>query len=140
MATRFMYKALLTAGRNTVLSMSVAVATTLATTNPARADVVTDWNAMTVGYVNTAARPAPAWILDLAIVHIAIHIHRHHFRPFLQVLLVCRRELMLIFFRPAMEIIDVVKNEYRFLLSETGAQTSAYNDKGDADRGLHWFV
>ena len=73
MTTRFMYKALLTAGRNTVLLISFAVVTTLATTTPARADVVTDWNAMTVGYVNTAARPAPAWILDLAMVHIAMH-------------------------------------------------------------------
>jgi hypothetical protein len=53
--------------------MSFAVVTALATTTPARADVVTDWNAMTVGYVNTAARPAPAWILDLAMVHIAMH-------------------------------------------------------------------
>lgn len=58
---------------NTVLLMSVAVVTTLATPTSARADVVTDWNAMTVGYVNTAARPAPAWILDLAMVHIAMH-------------------------------------------------------------------
>ena len=33
----------------------------------------------------------------VAIVNIAIHIHRHHFRPFLQVLLLCRRELVLIF-------------------------------------------
>ena len=57
--------------RNAVLLMSFAV--TLATTTPAKADVVTDWNAMTVGYVNTAARPAPAWILDLAMVHIAMH-------------------------------------------------------------------
>src|SRR5688572_19770209 len=37
------------------------------------ANVVTDWNAMTVGFVNTAARPAPTWILDLAMVHIAMH-------------------------------------------------------------------
>ena len=72
--------------RNTVLSMSVAAATTLATTTPARADVVTDWNAMTVGYVNTAARPAPAWILDLAMVHIAMHdaiqAYQHRFETY----------------------------------------------------------
>ncbi|MEX2218521.1 MAG: vanadium-dependent haloperoxidase [Phycisphaerales bacterium] len=71
MATRFKYKTLLAAGRNAVLSMSFAA--TLATTTPASADVVTDWNAKTVGFVNTAARPAPAWILDLAMVHIAMH-------------------------------------------------------------------
>ena len=41
MATRF--KTLLTAARNTALSMSVAAVTTLAT--PASADVVTDWDA-----------------------------------------------------------------------------------------------
>jgi hypothetical protein len=45
----------------------------LASAAPAAADVVTDWNAMTVSYVNAAARPAPAWILDLAMVHIAMH-------------------------------------------------------------------
>jgi hypothetical protein len=40
---------------------------------PAAADVVIDWNAMTVGYVNAGGRPAPASILDLAMVHIAMH-------------------------------------------------------------------
>ena len=40
---------------------------------PAAADVVTDWNAKTVAYVNAASRPAPAWILDAAMVHLAIH-------------------------------------------------------------------
>ena len=39
-----------------------------------------------------------------------------------------------------MEIIDVVKSKCRFFLSETGAQTSACNDQGDADGGLHWLV
>ena len=60
---------LLAAGRKTVFLMSFAVVNSLATTTPARADVVTDWNTKTVGYVNTAGRPAPAWILDLAMVH-----------------------------------------------------------------------
>lgn len=86
MATRFMYKSLLDTGRKTVLSMTVAVVTTLATTAPARADVVTDWNARTVGYVNTAARPAPAWILDLAMVHTAMHdaiqAYQHRFETY----------------------------------------------------------
>jgi hypothetical protein len=45
----------------------------LATASPAAADVVTDWNAKTVTYVNAGARPAPAWILDFAVIHIAIH-------------------------------------------------------------------
>jgi hypothetical protein len=84
MTTRIMYKALLTAGRNAVLSL--AVVTTLAITTPARADVVTDWNAMTVGYTNTAARPAPAWILDLAMVHVAMHdaiqAYQHRFETY----------------------------------------------------------
>jgi hypothetical protein len=40
---------------------------------PAIADVVTDWNAKTISYVNAASRPAPAWILDVAMVHLAIH-------------------------------------------------------------------
>jgi hypothetical protein len=50
------------------------------------ANVVTDWNAMTVGFVNTAARPAPAWILDLAMVHIAMHdaiqAYQHRFETY----------------------------------------------------------
>ena len=86
MATRFMSKSLVTAGRNVVLSMSAAAATTLATATAASADVVTDWNAKTVGFVNTAARPAPAWILDLAMVHIAMHdaiqAYQHRFETY----------------------------------------------------------
>jgi hypothetical protein len=86
MATRFMYKTLWTAGRNAVLSIGVAAALTLAAATPASADVVTDWNAMTVSYVNTAARPAPAWILDLAVVHIAMHdaiqAYQHRFETY----------------------------------------------------------
>jgi hypothetical protein len=86
MATRFMHKTLFTAGRNAVLSMSVAAVAALVTTAPAKADVVTDWNAMTVGYVNTAARPAPAWSLDLAMVHIAMHdaiqAYQHRFETY----------------------------------------------------------
>jgi len=58
----------------------------LATATPATADVVTDWNAMTVTYVNAAARPAPAWILDLAMVHIAMHdaiqAYQHRFETY----------------------------------------------------------
>jgi hypothetical protein len=68
--------------RATLIPLVVAGA--LVTPGPARADVVTDWNALTVGFVNAGARPAPAWILDLAMVHIAMHDaiqayqHRYH--------------------------------------------------------------
>jgi hypothetical protein len=79
-----MYKSILAAGHKAVLSISLAAAAVLAT--PAKADVVTDWNAKTVGYVNTAARPAPAWILDLAMVHIAMHdaiqAYQHRFETY----------------------------------------------------------
>jgi hypothetical protein len=85
MAARFMSRALSTAGR-AFLVTSLAVVTTLTTTTPSNADVVTDWNARTVGYVNTAGRPAPAWILDLAMVHIAMHdaiqAYQHRFETY----------------------------------------------------------
>jgi hypothetical protein len=78
-------KALSTAGR-TLVATSLAVVTTLTTTTPSQADVVTDWNAMTVGYVNNGARPAPAWILDLAMVQIAMHdaiqAYQHRFETY----------------------------------------------------------
>ena len=44
---------------STVLMRLLMVAGTLATATPATADVVTDWNAKTVGYVNAAAGPRP---------------------------------------------------------------------------------
>jgi len=40
---------------------------------PAFADVVTDWNAIAVTVTNTGNRPAPAWILDVAMVQLAVH-------------------------------------------------------------------
>jgi hypothetical protein len=40
---------------------------------PASADVVTDWNTMTVSFVNAGGRPGPAGILDVAMVHLAMH-------------------------------------------------------------------
>ena len=53
---------------------------------PAMANVVTDWNEMTIAYVNAAGRPAPAWILDLAMVHIAMHdaiqAYQHRFETY----------------------------------------------------------
>ena len=54
----------------------------------------------------------------VAIMNVAIQIHRHHLGPFLHVLLLCRCELVLIFFRPAMKVINVVESERRFLRSE----------------------
>ncbi len=56
-----------------ILTGCVAAVLVLFAADRVRADVVTDWNALTVGYVNTAARPVPAWILDLAMVHLAMH-------------------------------------------------------------------
>ena len=56
------------------------------TAAPVMADVVTDWNEKTVVYVNAAGRPAPAWILDLAMVHIAMHdaiqAYQHRFETY----------------------------------------------------------
>jgi hypothetical protein len=45
----------------------------LSAASPAAADVVTDWNVSSVGFINAAARPAPAFMLDIAMVHVAIH-------------------------------------------------------------------
>jgi hypothetical protein len=74
-------------GRRSIpLVRTLIVAGTLATVTPASADVVTDWNEKTVAYVNAAGRPAPAWILDLAMVHIAIHdaiqAYQHRFETY----------------------------------------------------------
>jgi hypothetical protein len=51
----------------------VMVAVCLRLATPAFADVVTDWNAIAVTATNTASRPAPAWILDVAMVQLAVH-------------------------------------------------------------------
>src|SRR4029434_1714935 len=42
---------------------------------PARADAVTDWNATTLEVLvaGAATRPTPTGILDIAMVHIAVH-------------------------------------------------------------------
>jgi len=38
-----------------------------------RADVVTDWNARAVQYASTGGRPGPSWVLDVAVVQVAIY-------------------------------------------------------------------
>ena len=58
---------------STHLMRMLMAASTLVTATSATADVVTDWNEKTVAFVNAAGRPAPAWILDLAMVHLAMH-------------------------------------------------------------------
>jgi hypothetical protein len=40
---------------------------------PASADVVTDWNAITLATVGAGSRPVPSGMLDIAMVHIAMH-------------------------------------------------------------------
>ena len=71
---------------STHLMRTLMVTGTLATAASATADVVTDWNEKTVAYVNAAGRPAPAWILDLAMVHIAMHdaiqAYQHRFETY----------------------------------------------------------
>lgn len=61
----------------------IVVAVCLGWTAPARADVVSDWNAVTVLYVSVGdpsavppvpvGRGGPAGSLDIALVHVAIH-------------------------------------------------------------------
>ena len=59
--------------RRTPISGCVVLAACLALVTPARADVVTDWNEIAVNLTNAANRPAPAWLLDVVMVHIAMH-------------------------------------------------------------------
>jgi hypothetical protein len=59
--------------RISLLRTSPILVAALLGATPAVADVVTDWNAKTISYVNAAGRPAPAWILDTAMVHLAMH-------------------------------------------------------------------
>jgi len=60
---------------------------TLTVAAPAAADVVTDWNALTIQFINAAGRPpgaAPS--IDIAAVHVAIHdavqAYQHRFRTY----------------------------------------------------------
>ena len=39
----------------------------------AQADAVTDWNQRTVTYSATGGRPGPTWVLDVAIVQLAVY-------------------------------------------------------------------
>jgi hypothetical protein len=52
---------------------SVIVAGTLGCATPAWADAVTDWNALIIQFTNMAGRLPPAFMLDTAMAHIAIH-------------------------------------------------------------------
>jgi hypothetical protein len=62
------------------------LAATLSIGTPARADVVTDWNTIAVNTTNAANRPAPAWLLDVVMVHIAMHdavqAYQHRFETY----------------------------------------------------------
>jgi hypothetical protein len=70
----------------TRLLCSVIVAGTLGCATQASADVVTDWNALAVGFINQAGRPAPFPPVDLAVMHIAIHdavqAYQHRFKTY----------------------------------------------------------
>jgi hypothetical protein len=54
--------------------------------SPASADVVTDWNAITVATLGAAGRGAPLAFLDTAMVHLAVHdaiqAYQHRFEPY----------------------------------------------------------
>jgi hypothetical protein len=68
---------------NRRILIGLGISLSLGLVTPARADVVTDWNAVTVTYValgNAAAsppipvgRPGPPGLMDIALVHLAIH-------------------------------------------------------------------
>ena len=49
----------------------LAVTSTLALTS--KANVVTDWNALTVGHAAAGGRPGPSWVLDVAVVQVAVY-------------------------------------------------------------------
>jgi hypothetical protein len=72
----------------TRLLCSAIVAGTLGCATPASADVVTDWNALAVGFINQATplRPPPFPPVDLAVMHIAIHdavqAYQHRFKTY----------------------------------------------------------
>jgi hypothetical protein len=55
-------------------SLSVAIAAiVLFTSQSTRADVISDWNEITVQRTITASRPGPTGVIDLAIVHAAMY-------------------------------------------------------------------
>ena len=53
-------------------SAALLVATCLGWASPAAADAVTDWNAIALRAA-TAGRPGPVGLLDVAVVHVAVH-------------------------------------------------------------------
>ena len=79
----------MSARRNEIARLVCAVMTALGlvVATPAAADVVTDWNALAVQFVNAAGRPPGASSnIDLAMVHVAIHdavqAYQHRFRTY----------------------------------------------------------
>ena len=57
-----------------LVGVLVLLTVTFGATNMAKADVVTDWNFLTVGYVSTpGTRPGPTWVQDVAIVQLAVY-------------------------------------------------------------------
>src|SRR5262245_49456546 len=61
-----------------VLTACLAAVTMVLAAGPARADVVADWNLITVQTISgltpaSHARPGPTILLDLATVHVAMH-------------------------------------------------------------------
>jgi hypothetical protein len=71
--------------RRPVVRAATLVAACIVAT-PVQADVVTDWNALSVGFINAGARPAPLTSLDLAMIHVAIHdavqAYQHRFETY----------------------------------------------------------
>ncbi len=72
-----------------IQTLSLFLVLTLLTAAPAvsRADVVTDWNLITVNATNTApARPGPSNLLDIAAVQLAVYdavqAYEHDYRPY----------------------------------------------------------
>jgi hypothetical protein len=57
----------------TRLHCGLILAGLLSAATPAAADAVTDWNALIVQFTNAAGRTPPAFMLDTAMAHIAIH-------------------------------------------------------------------
>lgn len=57
-----------------LLLLGVAAALAICSCIPtaARADVITDWNARTVQYSAAGGRPGPTWVLDVAVVQLAV--------------------------------------------------------------------
>src|SRR5687767_11431433 len=60
-------------GVQKLVGLFVCVCVCVCVTVPAGADVVTDWNAVARNPLYNEPRPGPASILDLAMMHVAMH-------------------------------------------------------------------